>query len=178
LFDYVDYFVVNVSSPNTPGLRALQEKEPLKELLGSVKKLSQAKPKPKPVLLKIAPDLTDEQLDDIIEILKATNADGVIATNTTIDRSNLVTEKRTVDALGNGGLSGKPLTSRSNDVIRYLRRGLGKTFPIIGVGGIMSVEDAIAKLDAGADLIQIYTGFIYEGPGFVRQINRTLADRY
>jgi dihydroorotate dehydrogenase len=176
LFDYVDYFVVNVSSPNTPGLRALQEKEPLKQLLDHIKNLSRAKPHPKPVLLKIAPDLTSGQLDDIIEIVRSTGIDGVIATNTTIDRQNLLTKKPTVDSLGNGGLSGKPLREKSTNVIRYLRQGLGKKFVIIGVGGIMSVEDALEKLKAGADLIQLYTGFIYEGPGFVKAINRALAE--
>jgi len=175
LYDVVDYFVVNVSSPNTPGLRELQEREPLKKLLTHVKGLSLAKPRPKPVLLKIAPDLTDEQLNDIVEILKETKTDGIIATNTTISRDGLSTEKTTVDAIGNGGLSGKPLTSRATDVIRFLRQRLGKDFPIIGVGGIMTEQDAREKLNAGADLIQIYTGFIYEGPGFAKRIAKSLV---
>jgi dihydroorotate dehydrogenase len=175
LYDYVDYFVVNVSSPNTPGLRELQEKEPLTQLLGYVKKLSNAKPKPKPVLLKIAPDLTNEQLNDIVEILKATNTDGIIATNTTISRDGLVTPKEEITRIANGGLSGAPLRTRATGVIRYLRQKLGPGYPIIGVGGIMTADDALEKLDAGADLIQLYTGFIYEGPSLVKAINKKLA---
>jgi dihydroorotate dehydrogenase len=175
LHPYVDYFVVNVSSPNTPGLRELQEKEPLQKLLLHVKRLATQKPKPKPVLLKIAPDLTPGQLDDIVEILKVTGIDGVIATNTTISREGLTTLQEDVAQIGNGGLSGKPLAERSNEVIRYLRKNLGPAFPIIGVGGIMSVADAIEKIKAGADLIQVYTGFIYEGPGFAKEINQALA---
>jgi dihydroorotate dehydrogenase len=175
LHPYVDYFVVNVSSPNTPGLRELQEKEPLKKLLQDVKNLSLTKPKPKPVLLKIAPDLNVGQLDDIVEILKATRIDGIIATNTTISREGLSTFASEVQEIGNGGLSGQPLGKKSTEVIRYLREKLGSGFPIIGVGGIMTAEDALEKLKAGADLIQIYTGFIYEGPGFVKEINEALA---
>jgi dihydroorotate dehydrogenase len=175
LYPYVDYFVVNVSSPNTPGLRELQEKEPLRKLLSYVKSLSNTKPLHKPVLLKIAPDLSESQLEDIVEILRETKTDGVIATNTTISREGLTTDKTIVGKIGNGGLSGKPLTTRSNEVIRYLRQQLGKEYPIIGVGGIMSPADAVEKIKAGADLIQIYTGFIYEGPGFVKQINKLLA---
>jgi dihydroorotate dehydrogenase len=175
LHPYVDYFVVNVSSPNTPGLRELQEKEPLQKLLLHVKNLVMQKPKPKPVLLKIAPDLTPGQLDDIVEILKVSGIDGVIATNTTISREGLATLQEDVAQIGNGGLSGKPLTERSTEVIRYLRKNLGPSFPIIGVGGIMSADDAIEKINAGADLIQIYTGFIYEGPGFAKKINQALA---
>jgi dihydroorotate dehydrogenase len=171
---YVDYFVVNVSSPNTPGLRELQEKEPLTRLLTEMKRLSNSRPKPKPVLLKIAPDLTNSQLDDVVSILRSTATDGVIATNTTISRDNLSTARDRVERAGNGGLSGAPLTKRSNDVIRYLRSKLGKDYPIIGVGGIMSPQDALDKLNAGADLVQVYTGFIYEGPGFVRRINKFL----
>ncbi|HYG03293.1 MAG TPA: quinone-dependent dihydroorotate dehydrogenase [Chryseosolibacter sp.] len=177
LHPYVDYFVVNVSSPNTPGLRELQEKEPLQKLLAHVKTLSQQKPNPKPVLLKIAPDLSLGQLDDIVEILQSTGIDGVIATNTTISREGLSTSEGLVNKIGNGGLSGKPLTDKSTQVIKYLRAKLGAHFPIIGVGGIMTVKDAIDKLDAGADLIQLYTGFIYEGPGFVKEINKALLKR-
>ena len=176
LYPYVDYFVVNVSSPNTPGLRELQEKEPLKKLLNQVKALSDAKQKQKPVLLKIAPDLTQTQLDDIIEILKETKTDGVIATNTTISREGLKTSKEEIERIGMGGLSGKPVAQKSTEVIRYLRNQLGTSYPIIGVGGIISAEDAYEKLKAGADLIQIYTGFIYEGPGFVKAINKYLLD--
>jgi dihydroorotate dehydrogenase len=174
LHPYDDYFVVNVSSPNTPGLRELQEKEPLRKLLSDVKTLSLSKEKPKPVLLKIAPDLTNSQLDDIIQILHETKTDGVIATNTSITREGLTTSTSQLEKIGNGGLSGKPVESRSNQVIRYLRERLGKNYPIIGVGGIMTEQDAIEKIKAGADLIQIYTGFIYEGPGFIRRINKRL----
>ena len=174
LYPYVDYFVLNVSSPNTPGLRDLQEKEPLRNLLNFVIQLNRSKPKYKPVLLKIAPDLTNGQLDDIIEILKETKADGVVATNTTVSRDHLNSEKSTLENIGNGGLSGRPLGPRSTDVIRYLRERLGKNFPIIGVGGIMTPEDALDKIKAGADLIQLYTGFIYEGPSIAKQICKRL----
>ena len=177
LYPYVDYFVVNVSSPNTPDLRKLQEKEPLKKLLSHVKALSLAKQKPKPVLLKIAPDLSESQLIDIVEILLETKTDGVIATNTTISREGLSTANDEIEKIGAGGLSGKPLLNRSNEVISFLRARLGKGYPIIGVGGIMSPEDAIEKLKAGADLIQIYTGFIYEGPSFVKRINKAILKK-
>jgi dihydroorotate dehydrogenase len=177
LYEHVDYFVVNVSSPNTPGLRALQEKEPLRNLLATVKNLSLSKPTLKPVLLKIAPDLTDGQLDDVIAIVKETGTDGIIATNTTISREALQTDKTVLEDIGNGGLSGRPLTSRATEVIRYLRAGFGPGFPIIGVGGIMTATDALDKLDAGADLVQLYTGFIYEGPALVKRINRAILSR-
>lgn len=174
LFPYVDYFVINVSSPNTPGLRELQEKDPLRKLLLFVKGLNEARPHPKPILLKIAPDLTSAQLDDVIEILQETAIDGVVATNTTIDRDGLATSAEQLQDIGAGGLSGKPLAHRSTEIIRYLRSRLGKDFPIIGVGGIMTPADALEKLRAGADLIQIYTGFIYEGPGLIKRINKRL----
>jgi dihydroorotate dehydrogenase len=174
LHDHVDYFVVNVSSPNTPGLRALQEKEPLRNLLAAIKRLSLSKPSRKPVLLKIAPDLTDGQLDDVIGIVKETGTDGIIATNTTISREGLHTDKTVLEKIGNGGLSGKPLTLRATEVIRYLRAGFGPGFPIIGVGGIMTAADALDKLDAGADLVQLYTGFIYEGPALIKKINKAI----
>lgn len=174
LFDHVDYFVVNVSSPNTPGLRELQEKEPLRQLLSYVKNLSLSKPNPKPVLLKIAPDLTFEQLKDIVEILKSTGTDGIIATNTTVSRSGLKTTPAKVEAMGLGGLSGAPLKDRSDEVIRFLRKELGPSYPIIGVGGIMCPQDALDKIKAGADLVQIYTGFIYEGPFFVKRISKAI----
>jgi len=177
LYPHVDYFVVNVSSPNTPNLRELQEKEPLKKLLSEVKALSLAKEKPKPVLLKIAPDLNDAQLNDVVEILLETKTDGVIATNTTISREGLISESDQISGIGNGGLSGKPLTKRSTEVISFLRSRLGPTYPIIGVGGIMSAQDAIDKLNAGADLVQIYTGFIYEGPGLIKAINKALIQK-
>lgn len=177
LYEHVDYFVVNVSSPNTPGLRALQEKEPLRKLLANVKALSLSKPKPKPILLKIAPDLTNEQLDDVIEIVKETSTDGIIATNTTISREGLATDKNTLERIGSGGLSGKPLTVRATEVIRYLRSGLGPQFPIVGVGGIMNETDALEKLRAGADLIQLYSGFIYEGPALIKRINKAILKK-
>jgi dihydroorotate dehydrogenase len=177
LFPYVDYFAVNVSSPNTPGLRDLQEKEPLTALLNSLQKLNNKKDIRKPILLKIAPDLTNEQLDDIITIVADTKIDGVIATNTTTNRSGLKTDKNKVDAIGNGGLSGKPVGLRSTQVIKYLADKSNRAFPIIGVGGIHSVEDALEKLDAGATLLQVYTGFIYEGPSLVKRINKAILKR-
>jgi dihydroorotate dehydrogenase len=173
LFPFVDYFVVNVSSPNTPGLRELQERDPLTKILLRVKEVIRSQGKEKPVLLKIAPDLTQEQLDDIVEIVVATGTNGVIATNTTLSRDGLITSAEKLRIVGAGGVSGKPLASRSNEVIRYLRQKLGSGFPIVGVGGVMTPEDAVAKLEAGADLVQVYTGFIYEGPSFARRI----ADR-
>ena len=173
LFPYVHYFVVNVSSPNTPNLRELQDKEPLTELLGTLQKLNSEKSNPKPILLKIAPDLTDSQLLDIIDIVKETKIAGVIATNTTISREHLISENQKET----GGLSGKPLTKRSTEVIRFLSEKSNRAFPIIGVGGIHSAKDAIEKLDAGASLIQLYTGFIYEGPELIREINQDLLKR-
>jgi dihydroorotate dehydrogenase len=173
LFDVVDYFVVNVSSPNTPGLRELQEKEPLMSLLNALQQRNNRNGISRPILLKIAPDLTNEQLDDIVEIVLQTGIAGVIATNTTIDRNGLYTpEKLTKET---GGLSGKPLTQRSTEVIRYLADKSNKAFPIIGVGGIHSPQDAKDKLEAGASLIQLYTGFIYEGPGIVKKICKELV---
>lgn len=173
LFAYVDYFVVNVSSPNTPNLRALQEKEPLKQLLNELQKLNLQKPKQKPILLKIAPDLTDEQLLDIIEIVAETKIDGVIATNTTISRDNLHSKNQKQT----GGLSGRPLTHRSTAVIRFLSEQSKNAFPIIGVGGIHSAKDAVEKLEAGASLVQLYTGFIYEGPKLIKEINQAILQQ-
>jgi dihydroorotate dehydrogenase len=173
LFDYVDYFVVNVSSPNTPNLRALQDKEPLTELLQTLQNKNLAKPKQKPILLKIAPDLTDEQLLDIIDIVNETKIAGVIATNTTLSREGLASENK----IETGGLSGKPLAKRATEVIRFLSEKSNKSFPIIGVGGIHSAEDAIEKLEAGASLVQLYTGFIYEGPALVKAINKAILRR-
>lgn len=170
LFDYVDYFVVNVSSPNTPNLRALQDKEPLTDLLQTLQNKNLAKPKQKPILLKIAPDLTDEQLLDIIDIINETKIAGVIATNTTLSREGLASENK----IETGGLSGKPLAKRSTEVIRFLSEKSNKSFPIIGVGGIHTAEDAIEKLEAGASLVQLYTGFIYEGPALVKAINKAI----
>jgi dihydroorotate dehydrogenase len=173
LFDYVDYFVVNVSSPNTPNLRELQEKEPLKQLLNQLQTLNLQHTTPKPILLKIAPDLTNEQLLDIIDIVKDTKIAGVIATNTTISREGLQSENKTET----GGLSGKPLTKRATEVIRFLSEKSNKAFPIIGVGGIHSAQDALEKLEAGASLIQLYTGFIYEGPQLVKEINTAILKK-
>ena len=170
LFPYVDYFVVNVSSPNTPGLRELQDKEPLTQLLTELKMANSLKSAPKPILLKIAPDLTDSQLDDIVEITQNTKIDGLIATNTTLARSPLNSSKEEIEEIGAGGLSGKPLTARSTEVIRYLHQKSGGSFPIIGVGGIYTAADAIEKLNAGASLVQVYSGFIYEGPAIVKNI--------
>ena len=178
LFEHVDYFVVNVSSPNTPGLRQLQDKEPLTALLKELKKenskmaIKSGKGTEKPILLKIAPDLTEDQLMDIIKIVENTKIDGIIATNTTIAReelksSCLISEEK-------GGLSGKPLAKRSTEVIRFLAEKSNKAFPIIGVGGIHSAEDALEKLNAGADLVQLYTGFIYEGPALIKKINQAI----
>jgi dihydroorotate dehydrogenase len=174
LFDNVDYFVVNVSSPNTPNLRALQDKEPLLKILSKLQSLNNAKVIQKPILLKIAPDLSNEQLDDIIDIVQVSKIAGVIATNTTISRDDLITDKNYVEDLGAGGISGKPLTKRSTEVIRYLHEKSNAAFPIIGVGGIHTAEDAIEKLKAGASLIQLYTGFIYEGPGLIKKINKAI----
>lgn len=175
LFDTVDYFVVNVSSPNTPNLRALQEKEPLTHLLQHLQNHNHTKSSPKPILLKIAPDLTNSQLDDIIDIVKTTGIAGVVATNTTISRENLLTDTQTVEAIGAGGLSGKPVKQRSTEVIRYLHEKSGRAFPIIGTGGIGSPEDALEKLKAGASLVQLYTGFIYEGPAIASKINQAIV---
>ncbi|MCA0132339.1 quinone-dependent dihydroorotate dehydrogenase [Winogradskyella alexanderae] len=173
LFDYVDYFVVNVSSPNTPNLRALQDKEPLTDLLKALQVLNFGKTTSKPILLKIAPDLSDDQLRDIIDIIKTTKIDGVIATNTTISREGLTSKNKGET----GGLSGKPLSKRSTEVIRFLAEKSNKAFPIIGVGGIHSAEDALEKFEAGADLVQLYTGFVYEGPKLIKDINKALIKK-
>jgi dihydroorotate dehydrogenase len=176
LFDHVDYFVVNVSSPNTPDLRQLQDKEPLTNLLKLLQEENQKmalncpNKKSKPILLKIAPDLTDDQLLDIIDIVEVTKIDGVIASNTTISREGLQSENK----IQTGGLSGKPLAKRSTEVIKFLAEKSNKAFPIIGVGGIHSAKDALEKIKAGADLVQIYTGFIYEGPSLIKKINKAL----
>jgi dihydroorotate dehydrogenase len=180
LFDYADYFAINVSSPNTPGLRTLQNREPLIELLSAITELNQTladdhECQPKPVLLKIAPDVTDTQLTDIVSILKEVKLDGIIATNTTLSRSDLATPTDTVEAIGDGGLSGAPLTTRSRQVVGQLYDQLRGEIPIIGVGGVMSGEDAWQMIRAGASLVQVYTGFIYGGPATVRDINQHLA---
>ncbi len=174
LFNYVDYFVVNVSSPNTPGLRSLQEKEPLTNLLAKLQLRNETHFAQKPIFLKIAPDLNNEQLDDIIDIVQKCNITGVIATNTTISRDGLKTD---TTPFGNGGLSGRPLLKRSTEVVKYLYDKSEGSFPIIATGGIHSVEDAMEKFDAGASLIELYTGFIYEGPILAKQINEELLRR-
>lgn len=174
LFPYVDYFVVNVSSPNTPNLRALQDKEPLTKLLTLLQNLNHQKPNPKPILLKIAPDLTNEQLDDILEIVENTKIAGVIATNTTIGRGGLKTSTARIKEIGAGGLSGAPVRNRSTEVIRYLYQKSGGKLDIIGVGGIAKPQDAIEKLEAGAKLVQVYSCMVYEGPSIVKNINQQL----
>ncbi|MBC7743587.1 MAG: quinone-dependent dihydroorotate dehydrogenase [Flavobacterium sp.] len=176
LFDVVDYFVVNVSSPNTPGLRELQERGPLKNILNALQQRNLKNNISRPILLKIAPDLSNSQLDEIIEIVLETKIAGVVATNTTLLRDNL----KSTEALKiqTGGLSGKPLTERSTEIIRYLSKKSKKSFVIIGVGGIHSSDDAIEKINAGASLIQLYTGFIYKGPGLVKQINKKILDQF
>ena len=182
LFTFADYFTVNVSSPNTPGLRTLQNREPLIELLTSIQAknvqlANDHEVTKKPILLKIAPDVTDEQLQDIISILKEIQLDGIIATNTTLSRADLQTPAADIEAIGNGGLSGAPLTRRSRQVVSSLYSELRGEIPIIGVGGIMNGEDAWQMIRAGASLVQIYTGFIYGGPGIVRDINLHLQKR-
>lgn len=174
LYPVVDYFVVNVSSPNTPGLRALQEKGPLLEILRSLQERRQEGGKP--ILLKIAPDLNDAQLDDIVAVVKESGIAGVIATNTTISREGLRTPKAEVEAMGAGGVSGSPVRARSTEVVRYLRERLPRPCVIIGVGGVDSWDAAKQKLDAGADLVQVYTGLIYEGPTLVKRINQGYAE--
>ena len=177
LHDVVDYFVVNVSSPNTPGLRELQEADALTEILDRLQEQNKLKEIQKPIFLKISPDLNKTQLDDIIEVVLKTKISGVIATNTTIERGNLQTSKDQIEKVGSGGLSGQPIKSTSTEIIRYIAQKSNNAFPIIGVGGIHSPEDALEKLNAGASLVQIYTGFIYEGPGLIKRINKYLLDQ-
>lgn len=169
LNEYVDYIVVNVSSPNTPGLRELQDKTFLKELFETLNALRASQKQQKPILLKIAPDLAFSALDEIIETVNETGIDGIIATNTTISREQLRTPKEIINEIGAGGLSGKPVFAKSNEILTYLRQHLGPNYPIIGVGGVMNAEDMVTKLSAGADLVQIYTGFIYSGPWMVKK---------
>lgn len=170
LYDVVDYFTVNVSSPNTPNLRELQEKEPLQKLLGRLQLINTELGKSRPILLKIAPDLTKEQLDDIIDIVNTTHIQGIVATNTTISREGLQTSAKEVEAMGAGGVSGLPVREKATDVIRYIHQRSNGTIPIIAAGGIFTAQDAKEKLDAGASLVQVYTGFIYEGPAIARNI--------
>ncbi|MCF8365996.1 MAG: quinone-dependent dihydroorotate dehydrogenase [Bacteroidales bacterium] len=175
LFHVVDYFVVNVSCPNITDLRELQDQDKLMKILNRLQQINHDKPLQKPVLLKVSPDLNEKQLDEVIDIVSLTKIDGVVAANTTVARSGLVTPAAEVSQIGNGGLSGSPIRERATEVIRYLAEKSGKAFPIIGVGGIFTPEDALAKLMAGADLVQVYTGFVYEGPFIARNINRAIA---
>jgi dihydroorotate dehydrogenase len=177
LHDYVDYFVVNVSCPNVKDLTKLQDTPFLLNLLGQLKTINKTKKKAKPILLKIAPDLNNSQLDEVIEIVDQTGIDGIIAANTTTSRENLKTDQKVITEIANGGLSGKPVTKRATEVIKYLAEKSNKAFPIIGVGGIHSAQDALDKIDAGADLVQIYTGFIYEGPELIKEINTALLNK-
>jgi dihydroorotate dehydrogenase len=177
LYEFVDYFVINVSSPNTPGLRDLQEKEPLKKIILHLQKINSITKKPKPILLKIAPDLNELQLQDIVEITDSTGLDGLIATNTTLSRENLLSEKSKIISKESGGLSGTPLKNRSTEIIKFLRKNLKKNIPIIASGGVMNANDAFEKINAGADLVQVYTGFIYEGPQIVKEINLLLKNQ-
>ncbi len=174
LFDEVDYFVVNVSSPNTPGLRELQEKDSLRKILSHLQTLNNVKPNPKPILLKIAPDLTLTQLDDVIDLATEIQLDGLVATNTTIDRQNLVTPLAQLEKIGAGGLSGKPLQKKSGEVVRYIHEKTNGKIPVIGSGGIFTGEDALQKMNDGAVLVQVWTGFIYEGPAIVKKICTSL----
>ncbi|MCS6821336.1 MAG: quinone-dependent dihydroorotate dehydrogenase [Microscillaceae bacterium] len=177
LFNWVDYFVVNVSSPNTPHLRALQEREPLQQLLQALQNKNQTFPNPKPILLKIAPDLTFEQIDEILEIVAQKKLTGVVATNTTTSRENLITSAQRIREIGAGGLSGKPLNQKSTEIIAYIRKKANKDLVIIGVGGIDSAQTAWQKIEAGADLVQIYTGLIYQGSLLPKKINQFLAKK-
>lgn len=175
LHPYVDYFVVNVSSPNTPGLRELQEKEALRKILTSLQQLNTTIGLPKPVLLKIAPDLTQEQLDDVIELAAEIKLDGLVISNTTLNRSNLSkASQKMAEQIGAGGLSGMPVKERSTEMLRYVNEKTGGTIPLIASGGIFTAADAIEKLNAGAALLQVWTGFIYEGPGIVKKIVNNL----
>ena len=177
LHPYVDYFVLNVSCPNVGSHAKLQDKDYLLELIGAVQKINAEKPVQKPILLKIAPDLNSQQLDEIIELVTETQIDGVIASNTSTNREGLKTPKDQLENIGNGGLSGLPIKERSTATIQYLADNSNKAFPIIGVGGIHTAEDALEKIDAGADLVQLYTGFVYEGPRLIKEINKALLNR-
>ena len=171
LHPFVDYFVVNVSSPNTPGLRELQEKESLRKILMHLQMINNGKAKAKPLFLKIAPDLTQEQIDDVIDLALEIKLDGLVATNTTISRAGLITPESRITEMGAGGLSGLPVKTRSAEVLKYLRSKLPET-PLIGVGGIMEPNDGIKRIALGANLIQVYTGFIYAGPSLIKKLAR------
>jgi dihydroorotate dehydrogenase len=177
IYDHVDYIVINLSCPNIKNLNELQDKTHTMKILHELIRLRKERPNEKPILLKISPDLDNQQLDDVVDIFYSTGIDGIIATNTTIQRNHLSSDPETVKNIGEGGLSGKPLNKRSTDIIRYLTEKSKGQIPIIGVGGIMTPEDAIEKLSAGATLVQIYTGFIYNGPGFVKKINKQILKR-
>ena len=177
LHQYVDYFVLNVSCPNVSNFTKLQDVEFLKKLIPQLKKINSSKPKKKPILIKISPDLNQDQLDETIDLILSENLDGIIATNTTTSRNNLKTSKSKIEKIGNGGLSGEPLKNKSTEVIRYISKKTNGNLPIIGVGGIMNPKDALDKIKAGADLIQLYTGFIYEGPSIVKKINQYLSKK-
>ncbi len=174
LFPVVDYFVVNVSCPNISDLHELQDQDALMNILNAIQEINLKKSHPKPVLLKVSPDLNEKQLDEVITIVKETGIQGVVATNTSITRHTLQKDLTKAKAIGNGGLSGLPIQKRSTEVIRYLSEKSNKAFPIIGVGGIFTPEDAIEKIKAGADLVQVYTGFIYEGPLIAKKINKAI----
>jgi dihydroorotate dehydrogenase len=174
LHPYVDYFVVNVSSPNTPGLRELQEKESLQKILMHLQMINNGKANAKPILLKIAPDLTQEQLDDVIDLAMEIKLDGLVATNTTISRSGLTTHDSRLTTIGPGGLSGLPLKQRSTEIVKYISEKTNGQIPIIASGGVFTGADAREKLDAGAALVQVWTGFIYEGPGIVKKICKSM----
>jgi dihydroorotate dehydrogenase len=174
LHSYVDYFVVNVSSPNTPGLRELQEKSSLRKILTHLQEINRAKPQAKPLFLKIAPDLTTGQIDDVIDLAMEIKLDGLVATNTTISREKLLTPASTLEKIGAGGLSGQPVREQSTHIVKYISEKSKGTIPVIASGGIFTGEDAKAKLDAGAQLVQVWTGFIYEGPGIVKRICKSL----
>ena len=176
LHPYVDYFVLNVSCPNVGSHAKLNDKSYLIELILAIQKLNKQEIIQKPILLKIAPDLNNNQLDEIIELVAETKIDGVIASNTSTTRNNLKASDRLLKEIGNGGLSGQPIKELSTRVIKYLAQNSNKAFPIIGVGGIHSAQDALDKIEAGADLVQICTGFIYEGPGLIKQINKALLN--
>lgn len=177
LHPYVDYFVLNVSCPNVSSHAKLEDADYLKELITEVQKINNSKSVQRPILLKIAPDLNTNQLDEIIELVAATKIDGIIASNTSVDRTGLKASETRLKEIGNGGLSGQPIKEKSTKVIKYLADNSNKAFPIIGVGGIHSEKDALEKIDAGADLVQIYTGFIYEGPSLVKRINKAILKR-
>ena len=177
LHQYVDYFVLNVSCPNVSNFTKLQDVEFLRKLIPQLKKINSSKPKKKPILIKISPDLNQDQLDETIDLILSENLDGIIATNTTTSRNNLKTNKSKIEKIGNGGLSGEPLKNKSTEVIRYISKKTDGNLPIIGVGGIMNPKDALDKIKAGADLIQLYTGFIYEGPSIVKKINQYLSKK-